>query len=232
MRWTVFDLEFTELMPNQNETWNTNLHVACASVLSTDEVWPQVWHESDGNHMSVPTLEAFIDTLVQKAQTSTLVTWGGSASDWRVLAVECPSRKEVVCTLALNSIDIPMCACMCIGMMMGLNAACKALGFTLKDSESSMSVPDMWRSESMRHSVLQHVSNDSFATMLVLKQAESSLILPWITRKGDRREWRDVQLITVSECLKKELPCVPFVIGPSMNAKLMARWLIVGLNAI
>ena len=226
MRWTVFDLEFTELLPNYEQQWNSDLHVACASILSTDEAWPQVWHEADGHYMGHTTLEAFVDALALRAETTTLVTWGGSASDWRVLAVECPSRKDLICRLALESIDLPMCACMSIGMMMGLNAACMALGFTLKEGESSASVPELWRQLEQRPKVLQHVANDSFATMLVLKQAENSGVLPWITRRGDRREWRDVKFMTVSECLQRELPSVPFVIGPTMNAKLMARWLI------
>jgi hypothetical protein len=176
--------------------------------------------------MSVPTLEAFIDLLALKAETTTLATWGGSASDWRVLAYECPSRRDLVHKLALNSVDIPMCACMSIGMMMGLNAACMALGFTLKEGDSSASVPELWRHEEQRPQVLQHVSNDSFATMLVLKQAESNSVLPWITKRGERREWRDVVFLTVRECLQRELPHVPFAIGPNVNAKLLARWLI------
>lgn len=238
MKWTVFDFEFTELLPPSGEQWGTNLHIACASMYSTGDMWPQVWFErppgplttgdnvQPGDYMSETTLVSFVAALEQRvADGYALATWGGSATDWRLLMRECPSKKESIKKMALESIDVPMCSCMSIGMMMGLNAACQALGFSLKESGASASVPDLW-AVGDRQTVLRHVSNDSYATMLVIKQAEVSGRLPWITQKGQLHAWDNVQFLTVRACLGRELPSVPFSIGPNHNAKLLARWLL------
>jgi len=236
MKWTVFDFEFTELLPEIGLPWPSNLHIACASIYSLGETWPQVWYErfdhdenSDpGDFMSETTLRSFVFTLLQKVQEGfTLVTWGGASSDWRLLARECPSLESLIRELALNSIDIPMCSCMSIGVMMGLNSACKAIGIDLKDSDASAKVPEQWKAGvHQRHNVLQHVSNDSYATMLVLSHTITNGYLAWITQKGQLKTWNNVRFMTVRECLQKELPNVPFPIRPTQNAKLMARWLL------
>lgn len=235
MKWTVFDLEFTQLLPASGE-WPGDLHIACGSLFSSGEWWPQVWYERPpgasaalpGDYMSEPTLLAFVAALEARVQAGfVLVTWGGSASDFRMLMRECPSAAERIRALALDSVDLPMCSCMSIGMMMGLNAACKALGLDLKDADASASVPVQWsQGSSGRAAVLQHVCNDSYATMLVLKHAESTGVLPWITQRGTLKMWQPVHFWSVRTCLSKELPHVPFTIGPAHNAKLLARWLL------
>lgn len=232
MKWTVFDFEFTELMPKFGDPLGIDLHIACASVLSSGDAWPQVWYENGadgvpGNHLSEATLESFVAALEGKvAEGHRIATWGGASSDWRVLLRECPSKADIIRVLALESVDVPMCACMSIGMMMGLNAACMALGFSLKDSAASASMPALWATKSRRNDVLQHVSNDSYATMMVLKHAETTKTLPWITSRGQLRVWNDVVFFSVRQCLAKELPNVGFEIAPHFNAKLMARWLL------
>jgi hypothetical protein len=82
----------------------------------------------------------------------------------------------------------------------------------------------LWQQD--RAKVLQHVSNDSYATMMVLKQTELTGTLPWITQKGYMKVWNDVKFSSVKDCLSKELPVVPYQIAPSQNAKLLARWLL------
>jgi hypothetical protein len=236
MKWTVFDFEFTELLNSQDDLQDT-LHISCASVLSTDEAWPSVWYEKPvhgtepGDYMTESTLSAFIDLLQEKCMLGyRIATWGGSATDWRILAKECPSRSAFIRAMALDSVDVPMCACMSIGTMMGLNAACNALGLSLKDSEASMFMPELWNSKDnraeSREKVLQHVSNDSYATLLVIKHAETSRTLPWISKKGHYKVWSDVTFWSVRTCLQMELPKVPFEIAPTQNAKRMARWLL------
>lgn len=235
MKWTVFDFEFTELVPPFGTDWPATLRITCGSVFSCGDTWPQVWYEkpaegSDvpGDHMSEATLSAFVDTLdALFAAGHTIVTWGGAATDWRLLMRECPSRAGAIKALALASVDVPMASCMTIGMMMGLNAACKALGYALKDTEASAGTPALWAAKTpvARQQVLQHVSNDSYATMLVVKQAAHSGSLPWITRRGELRQW-PAQFLTVRECLARELPATPFQLAPNQNAKLLARWLL------
>jgi hypothetical protein len=234
MQWTVFDLEFNALLPEPGQPWPESLHITCGSIFSTCDLWPNVWYEAhsdnldaEGLFMSEKTVRAFVEALECMASKGhTLVTWGGSATDWRMLAKECPDKSETIRSLALNSVDVPMCSCMSIGMMMGLNAACMAIGLDLKDSEASSKVPDMWLQADQRQKVLQHVSNDSYATMQIVLRATLTKELPWITKKGHMKTWSPVVLATVRQCLAKELPKVPFEIGPNHNAKLLARWLL------
>lgn len=238
MQWTVFDLEFNALLPEPGQPWSEDLHITCGSIFSTCDLWPNVWYEavgpngpdgreSQGLYMSASTVKAFVEALETMASKGhILVTWGGSATDWRMLAKECPEKNDAIRALALNSVDIPMCSCMSIGMMMGLNAACMAIGLDLKDSEASSKVPDMWLQPDLREKVLQHVSNDSYATMQVVLRASLTKQLPWITKKGHLKTWTPVVFATVRQCLAKELPKVPFEIGPNHNAKLLARWLL------
>jgi hypothetical protein len=115
---------------------------------------------------------------------------------------------------------------MSIGTMMGLNAACEALGLNLKESGSSKDVPNIWRILERRHEVIQHVSNDAYATMAVLDNLLKTRELVWITQRGHPRSLLMPELWTVRECLAKELPSVGYPIVPYMNAKLLARWLL------
>lgn len=229
MKWTVFDFEFSSLLP-QIGPWPNDLHIICASMLSTGDEHPEVWHECIdlASYLSEQTLEAFVDKLLIKYTSGhRLVTWGGSATDWRMLYKECPSKATTIKLLALDSVDVPMCSCISIGTMMGLNAACKALGFTMKDDSSSADVPRQWASGSEgRKAVLQHVSNDAHATLLVVETAYEKKSLCWLTPKNILKSWTFTEFLTVKECLAKELPNVPWIIGPNQNAKLMARWIL------
>jgi len=236
MKWTVFDLEFTELLPDMGQPLQAGLHISCASIMSSGDVFPQVWYEMQthtiepGPFMSQATVDAFVATLAERSASGhTIVTWGGSSSDFKVLAKECPEKEALVRTLDLYSIDIPMCTCLSIGTMMGLNAACAAIGLNLKESGSSKDVPEKWRDLTKRHEVIQHVSNDAFATMSVLDSLLRTSQLNWITKRDQLRSWHisaPKDLWSVRECLAKELPAMPYQILPQFNAKLLARWLL------
>lgn len=233
MKWAVFDLEFTALLPDlldDDPLWAEHVRVACGAIMTTDDSWPRVYYEASAfgpaDALSRITLEAFIDALASLHRRGYAVaTWGGTASDWRILAKECPHRRNQIQAMALSSVDIPFCSCMQLGMMMGLNAACKALGWNVKGSEDSRLVPQKWANFAERQSVLQHVCNDAYATMMVLRHAEMTRQLPWITQKGIHKVWYDVRFWTVHECLQRELPSVPFQVADNMNAKKLARWL-------
>jgi len=235
MKWAAFDLEFTDLLPGLDEQVPEGLHISCASIITTGSAWPQVWYESPvygdvpNDYMSRKTLGAFVDALQDLVRNGfIIVTWGGSASDWKILAKEIPDRAQELIDMTLQSVDVPMCTCMSIGMMMGLNAACRALGFSLKTSDASENIPELWNKRTLeaRTEVLQHVSNDAYATLMVVKSAETSGTLAWISKKGQYKTWSPVHFLTVKACLSRELPNVPFKIGPSHNAKILARWLL------
>jgi hypothetical protein len=224
MKWTVFDFEFTQLLPDLGQPWPESLHISCGSIISTGDLWPSVWVENEADFLSEQSLAAFVDLLlVRRMSGHSIATWGGSSSDWRLLMRECPSRASLIKVLALDSIDIPMCSCVSIGVMMGLNSACRGLGFSLKEDVSSSSMPELWRSN--RDAVIQHVSNDSHATLIVLQNALITGLLPWITKRGELKTW-DAKFISVRDCLALELPSVPWTIAPEQNAKLLARWLL------
>ena len=224
MQWTVFDLEFTHLLPNIGEEWPSDLHITCGSIFSTGDTMPSIWYE-DANYMSVESVGKFVDALFMLHLSGhKIVTWGGSSSDWRMLSRECKEKDFVVRELALNSIDIPMCSCMSIGVMMSLRAASTAVGLELKNPEDSKSMPEIWSSN--RQKVLEHVSHDSYATFIVLAYILGTGTLPWVTNRGQRREWNPVHLMSVRECLTKDIPSTPYKIEPRQNAKLLARWLL------
>lgn len=224
MKWTVFDFEFTQLLPDLGQPWPDTLHISCGSIISTGDLWPSVWVENEADFLSEQSLAAFVDLLlVKRLSGHSIATWGGSSSDWRLLMRECPSKASLIKLLALDSIDIPMCSCVSIGVMMGLNSACRGLGFTLKEEFSSSSMPDLWHTN--RDAVIQHVSNDSHATLIVLQNALTTGSLPWITKRGELKAW-PAAFRSVRECLAMDLPSVPWTISPEQNAKLLARWLL------
>ena len=72
MKWTVFDLEFTELLPDLGQPLQTSIHIACASVMSTGDVFPQVWYEFQSttlnclvSHSSYPTSVIRVDEVLK-----------------------------------------------------------------------------------------------------------------------------------------------------------------------
>lgn len=233
MKWAVFDLEFTALLPETTASpWAPDVHILCASIMTTDDPWPKVWYEHGragmpADFMLTRTTEAFVRELSRLDSLGyTLVTWGGTASDWRMLAKEAPNMRHIVKALAMNSVDVPFCAFMQMGMMMGLNAACKALGMGFKNDSDSTLVPLRWTTASERPSVLQHVCNDSYATMMLVRLVESTASMAWITQRGHIRSWTPAHLWTVKECLQRPLPVTPYPIADNVNGKLLARWLI------
>lgn len=224
MKWTVFDFEFTELLPSIGQDWPESLHITCGSIISSGDIMPQVWVENSSNYLSETSLSSFVDLLfLKRISGHYIATWGGSSSDWRLLMKDCPSKAKLIKLLALDSFDIPMCSCLGIGVMMGLNSACKALGFALKEEHSSSSMPELWLTN--KEAVIQHVSNDAHATLIVLNNASNTGQLQWITKRGECKSWQ-IQFWTVRECLGLELPVVPWPIGPEQNAKLLARWIL------
>lgn len=200
--------------------------------MTSDDMWPKVWFER--GHAGLPaefmlprTTEDFVRELSRlDALGYVLVTWGGTASDWRMLAKEVPHMRASVNALAMNSVDVPFCAFMQMGMMMGLNSACKALGWSLKSENDSTLVPLKWSTPSERTSVLQHVCNDSYATMMLVRLVATSSTMAWVTQRGHVRSWTPALLWTVKECLQRPLPTTPFPIADNVNGKLLARWLI------
>lgn len=222
-KYIVFDLEFTKLLDGNDE----DLHIACASSMSSTEISPYLWYSQGANgiapYMNKSTLFHFVNYLQSMQQAGyIIVTWGGTASDFRILAKEIPEYAKLLVQLCLYHIDIPFCAASHIGMMMGLSAACK--GFNVEDKcSNSKDIPEIWKTDKQK--VLEHVSTDSALTLLVLQQIISTKSIRWLTQKGTIRVWTPCSLLPVNVCLLMPLPTVPYQIQDSMNPKLTSKWM-------
>lgn len=111
MKCVVLDLEFTDLVPDEDSDFETSdICIACAAtVLSDPGASPMVW-KPDSLEMSMTSelIEGLLNYL--EAITSMgyiLVTWGGMSSDFRMLQKVCPIADQRIERLALQSVDIP-----------------------------------------------------------------------------------------------------------------------------
>jgi hypothetical protein len=221
----VFDLEFTELIPKDGKL--DHVYIGCAATLTSDETVPKVWIDKTiygdiSERLSVSTMVSFVTYLESHVQNGyVLYSWGGAASDFRMLSKELPFLRDRIIQLCLVHYDIPFMACMHNGMMMGLSAASRAIGLEDKQN-SSINVPELWRAN--KSMVMQHVSTDTYLTFTVVSQMYTTNILKWITQKGHVKEWF-VHWRNVHECLQMPLPDVPFSIPDNMNPKLLSRWM-------
>lgn len=221
-KFIAFDLEF--------RITDGDVEILCAASMSTDDAVPFVWVDNINEHLirdqlSSYTLATFVRFLLARhAEGYTVVTWGGVGSDFRHLAALLPWLASDIKNLCLNSIDIPFVSGSSIGMMMGLSAAAQALGFGHKANDSSL-IPTLWDA-GRRTEVLQHVSTDTYLTVVVVRHALLHNELQWITSKGLRRTWCPAKLLTVRACLQMPLPTVPFQVQDSMNPKMLSRWIL------
>lgn len=222
-KYVVFDLEFTKLVDGMDH----DLHIACASTMSSSDKSPFVWYSQRDNeiceYMNKTNLFQFVNYLHTMNNAGyTIITWGGTASDFRILAKEVPEYDKLLVQLCLKHIDIPFCAASHIGMMMGLGATSKGLQFEEKCANSK-DIPEMWTSD--KSSVLKHVSTDALLTMQIVNHIIANNTIKWYTQKGTIRTWSPCILLCVSDCLLMPLPNVPFPIADTMNPKLTSKWM-------
>lgn len=229
-KFVVFDLEFTALVPAHDaHDWGRDVKVACASTMSSDDSIPSVWCERTstgeiGDYLSSTTLVQFVGYLQTMHMWGyRVVTWGGAATDFRMLCKELPSHSRTILQMCMTHVDVPFAAATHTGMMMGLAAAAKGMGLEDKSNASSL-IPALWSSHD-RAAVLQHVSTDAFLTAMVVRYVTKHDTLPWITSRGLLRAWMQAQLLDVSTCLQMPLPQVPFAMQDCMNPKILAKWM-------
>ena len=219
MKCIVLDLEFTELVPD-DDLERSNLQIACAATLLSDYKGPPLLWTPDANVCAL-NLDILVHLIAYlEAMTSvgyTLVTWGGMGADFRVLQKEVPHLRDTIRKLAMNSIDVPFVSASCQGMMMSLSASAEAIGISEKEAESSKQIPQMWRSN-LRDAVHEHVSRDVRLTMEVFSEMCRTKVLKWKTQRGFIRTWA-FQFKTVKDCLQMPKPDVPFDIAKHMDPK-------------
>ena len=226
MKCVVLDLEFTELVPDENLE-ASSLQIACAATLLSDTGGqPILWTPHDDcpalslDHLV--SLIGYLEAMVQRGYL--LVTWGGMSSDFRMLQKECPSLKATIQKLALDSIDVPYVSACVQGMMMSLASAADGLNIQNgKDASSSIKVPDLWTS-GQRPLVHEHVMLDVRLTMEVFQSCADTGLLKWKTVRGFIRVF-PFQFLTVRQCLGIPKPKVPFEVSSKMDPKVQAQWL-------
>jgi hypothetical protein len=123
-----------------------------------------------------------------------------------------------------------------MGIMFGLDAAARGTGQGHKSNFMSSNAPRMW-DQGQQEEVLKHVQLDAELTLKVYKSLMSSVPprLTWKTRSGKPKTWmcffvadtnrQLLRLCTVSECLLRPQPKVPFELPIGMNRDASTKWL-------
>lgn len=158
----AFDLEFAGTEP-------LTAALLCAASCGSHDV-PRLWRASTwGAPMAPLDVDALVEYLwAAHARGTTLVTWGGVASDWRVLAARCSggSTAARVRAMAVASVDLPLAAAATSGCLVGLAAAASAAGLRHKAPTASAAVPALWAAGHCA-AVLDHVLADASTTAVV-----------------------------------------------------------------
>jgi hypothetical protein len=243
-----FDLEFDRELPSNwsqesdLETLRRNaesVRILCGSVAvihaNGRSLMTNYWTRPTRASATTPPMAdgdvfAMVDSLLDYFRRGyTVVTWGGTASDFRVLHAHClragdRSRAAAVRALASDHVDIPLCTVASSGHMMGLSAACHAMSVPLeKGDDDSRTVGLMWVRNPER--VIRHCMNDAWATMRVYDIARNQFPVPklwWVTRKGHVREWTHPTFLSVEQC--REYPAV-FPSRPPRDVASCVRWM-------
>ena len=194
--------------------------------------------------MRIGDIEALVTYLQQcSAQGAVLVTWGGTASDWKILHGAVPQEmRQVVVQLAREHVDIPLAACATSGMMMGLSATCQGMhiGGGARGVESA-AVPAFWSSRELplQYLVLQHVAEDAYNTgsiyLALFTQAQLvAPVLTWITQRKRSRSIAlprclgaqgGYRLPRVQECMTWDAPHTEFTVPEMFKHGNQAAWL-------
>ena len=162
----------------------------------------QVWvsHTTKGyknlEHVSV---QALIYQLWQYyCEGITLVTWGGTSSDWlKLYNYAQPEFRDKSKLMALASIDIPLVSAAANGMMMSLTSTAMGMGLGARPACDSEDVPRLWNSGDVlkQNDVVKHVHWDAWAcaelySKLLAASQFSRPSLSWVTKRSGVRSVR------------------------------------------
>lgn len=248
----AFDLEMSGLLPPL-DAWPTDgtapVYVLCGATARYDadgaaeEV--RLWQNDAALVSRTPMLPFDVWRLLDylwdaHARGDTLVTWGGTASDWRVLEAVCGSAAyaEKCRVMAAHHVDVPFAAASSMGGMMGLRAACLGMGLEAKHPCASAAVPLMWAA-GMQALVGAHVTADAAATARVYAamfdrardDGADAPSLVWQTAKGAAATWYapwradKARVLTVAECMALPKATPKFTAPLAMDRDAIAAWL-------
>lgn len=198
-RFVALDLEFNKLVPSSASasasasaaaSASAMPQIACAALVTSDGSYV-FWHGglAAGGGLRESMSSAQVHQLVEHlfrllTDGFTIVTWGGTASDFRVLFNECTTTRHrwMVTQIAWAHVDVPLLAAAAMGCMMGLDAVADAMGLAGK-TFASTDVPSLWARPSEQARVLQHVRNDAELTAHIYAKMFDHAML-WTTRSG------------------------------------------------
>lgn len=166
--------------------------------LNLTQLW--VSHNAKGYN---PLPESTVDALIQQlwqyhTEGITLVTWGGTSSDWIKLYAHAKAEmKDRVRDMALASIDIPLVSAAANGMMMSLTSTAMGMGLGARPACDSEDVPRLWNSQdpTKQHDVVKHVQWDAWACAALWDKLYAAAqfsrpSLSWVTKRSGVRSVR------------------------------------------
>jgi len=239
-KFVTFDIETTRHFSKawmENDADTSGPPIACVGAVTSDgreRVWVAA---SDAVCLSVSDARSIVRYLKRKAQSGyVVVTWGGTATDWRLLAEACshPLYTEECKELALRAVDVPFLSLCATGYMFSLESAALANGLPNK-SIASDTIPSLWECD--RAAVVAHVMNDALMTACVysacLQRAQDGrALMTWVTsRRGRRSVLLPTQtdadgtlaLACIQDALSLPMPDVPFT--PLTTRETCTAWI-------
>ncbi len=204
---------------------------------------PQVWVNATGNGY-IPMTSSLLDALIEFLWMSyksgtTIITWGGTGSDFKALANASPKHAQKCKEMALKNVDIPFLSVCQSGMMQSLVSVAHAYGMVPRISCASSDVPKMWKLGIIAQAdVLSHVQWDSWACAqiyhkLLLASQLNRPQLSWSTQRSGIRSIRlprektetGYRLPTVEEALLLPTPVSGFTIPEHLRPTTLTLWM-------
>lgn len=180
-KFLAFDLEYDRPLPpswsretspdqrRENES-DINIIAAACSMFDGLKTAARTFRSLAPLPMDVAKVEQLARFLVDKDEEGyVIVTWGGTASDFRLLAskVQDQDLKKRIVDCCLEHVDIPLAIMAQNGMMVGLEAVAKACLPDKKNgkTETSKEIAEAWRQGGQSSlQVIRHVADDALTT--------------------------------------------------------------------
>lgn len=210
-------------------------HITCGATATNRLYTPKHWYSMSGPPDFEPQPIIHQDTALDLlgylagmvASGYKLVTWNGTAFDWRLLAQEtgCP---KLCARLALKSYD-PMFQFLCMkGHPVGLQAASTAIGYDGKLMDGLDAIVE-WPQQAAK--VLDYVGQDAVLTVQVFEESVRAKGLAWLTKEHQEYNyWPWIYgPLTVQECLWLPQPDTSWMTHP-IRREDQIGWIMEALN--
>ena len=188
--------------------------------------------------MSALQLRGLVDALCAASDCgATIVSHGGTASDFRVLwhGVEDAAYRARVLRLATAHVDVALACAAQTGYVMSLLALAKGMGLEAKGDDASSGAPSAWLSGDARAQarVLELVASDARVTAQVFYEvACRGRQLQWVSGKGRLLALPDFgahaqrAIPCALEAARMAPPTTPFVVPAELRHTTLSHWLL------